>query len=198
MDFLPSTSNDLHNSVSSLNETNHVASNTPQNQNHTNGNMSRDSNLDDIDFEDRNEYNDYSDEWADDVNYFVPQNIADLCTLHPNTDCTVYDTFLMIYSYSVRHGLTWEAVEDLARLVNRIIGENKIAPSKYVFKKKFQTDECKPVKHFLCHECELYLGTLQELKDSKRQHCPNCKTAIQTDTKYKKKIISLQSHLKVI
>lgn len=116
-----------------------------------------------------------------------------------NTNCTVYDAFLMIYTYSIRHGHTWEAIEDLARLVNRVIGQEKIPPSKYIFKKKFQRNECKPVKHFLCHDCELYLGTITELKELKQQHCPNCSAPIQTDTKYKKNhfiTIPFKGHLR--
>lgn len=135
------------------------------------------------------------------MNYFLPQNSSDLGYLHSNTDCTVHDAFLMIYTYSIRHGLTWEAVEDLARLVNRVIGQKKIPPSKYIFKKKFHRDDCKPVKHFLCHECELYLGTLCDLKESNLQDCPNCLTPIQTDTKYKKNhflTIPFRSHLQNI
>lgn len=173
--------------------TSHIQNNSNgnnSNENHSyednsNENMSRDPYFDDI--EDRNEYFDYSGEWAEDMNYFMPQNTSDLGYLHPNTNCTVHDAFLMIYIYSIRHGLTWEAIEDLARLVNRVIGQEKIPPSKYIFKQKFQKEDCKPVKHFICHECELYLGTLLDLKKSKQQYCPNCSTPIQTDTKYKKK-----------
>lgn len=170
--------------------------NESSNGDDANENTSSGCSFDNID--DPNEYFDYSDEWAEDMSSFEPQNISDLNYLHPNTNCTVYDAILMIYTYSTRHGLTWEAIEDLARLMNRVIGEKKIPPSKYIFKKKFQRDECKPVKHFLCHKCELYLGTFSHLKESKQQRCPNCSTPIQTDTKYKKNhfvTIPLKSHL---
>lgn len=163
----------------------------------SNESINSDEFLDDI--EDRDEHFDYFEEWADDTTNFVPQNTSDLGYLHPNTNCTVYDTFLMIYTYSIRHGLTWEAVEDLARLVNRVIGQEKIPPSKYIFKQKFQRDECKPVKHFLCHDCELHLGTSSDLKELDQQNCPNCSTPIQTDTKYKKNhflTIPFKSHLR--
>lgn len=122
----------------------------------------------------------------DDAQFFIPQNTAELSKLHPQTDCTLYDAFLMIFAYSKRHGLTWEATEDLARLMNRIIGEEKIPPSKHILKQKFQPNNCTPVKHFICDKCNLYLGTLPELNDSKTSHCPNCKAQIELNTKYKK------------
>lgn len=140
-------------------------------------------------------------EFFEESNYFIPQNTADLCKLHPHTDCTLYDAFLMIFVYSKRHGLTWEATEDLARLMNRIIGQEKIPPSKYIFKKKFQPNNCTPVKHFICNECNLYLGTLSELNDSKINHCPNCTAQIELNTKYKKNhflTIPFRSHMKQI
>lgn len=107
------TSNSSRGSTSSLNEAD-VTPNTTQDQseNSSNENMSRDPHSDET--ECRNEYFDYSNEWAEDLNNFVPRNTADLGYLHPNTNCTVHDAFLMIYIYSIRHGLTWEGVEDLA------------------------------------------------------------------------------------
>lgn len=135
------------------------------------------------------------------TNYFVPDDRADLCKLHPHTECTLYDAFLMIFVYSKRHGLTWEATEDLARLMNRVIGEDKIPPSKNVFKQKLKPNNCTPVKHFLCDTCDLYLGTLSEIEDSSVRFCPNCSAKIQLDTKYKKNhfyTIPFQSHMKQI
>lgn len=157
-------------------------------ENEADENTNRGSDHDSMD--DPNEYFDHFDEWVEDTSNFVPQNISDLGYLHSNTDCTVYDAFLMIYTYSIRHGLSWEATEDLARLVNRVIGEEKIPPSKYIFKQKFQRAESKPIKHFVCHKCELYLGTISDLKASKQQHCPNCSTVIETDPNIRKIILS--------
>lgn len=150
------------------------------------------------------EENDFNDcfnndpEFFEETNNFTPQDTADFGYLHPHTDCTLYDAYLMIFVYSQRHGLTWEATEDLARLMNRMIGEEKIRPSKHIFKQKFMPNNCKPVKHFVCDECNLYLGTLLELNDSKINHCPNCRAQIQLNTKYKKNhflTIPFRSHM---
>lgn len=137
-------------------------------------------------FEESNENFDEFTEFFDETDYFVPQNAADLSKLHPHTDCTVYDAYLMIFILLKRYGLPWEATEDLARFVNRIIGQEKIPPSKHIIKQKFQPNDCTPVKHFVCHQCNAYLGTLSELNDSKINHCSNCETQIEFNTKYKK------------
>lgn len=153
------------------------------------------------DLEENDEVFNDATEFFEESNYFIPQNRADLSTLHPHTNCTLYDAFLMIFAYSKRHKLTWEATEDLARLMNRIIGEEKIPPSKHIFKKKFQSYNCTPVKHFTCNECNLYLGTLSELKDSQINYCPNCSAIIELNTKYKKNhflTIPFQSHMQQI
>lgn len=59
-------------------------------------------------------------------------------------------------------------------------------------------NNCIPEKHFVCHECDVYLGKLSELNDSKINHCPNCKVQIQFNTKYKKNhflTIPFRSHM---
>lgn len=152
------------------------------------------SEIDEQRFDDleENEFCDFNDdsqdtgEFFEERNRYAHQNTADLCTLHPHTDCTIYDAYLMIFIFSKRHSMTWEATEDLARLMNRIIGAEKIRPSKHLFKQKFMPDDCSAVKHFVCHECDLYLGTLSQLNSSKMNNCPNCKVEIQLNTKYKK------------
>lgn len=107
--------------------------------------------------------------------------------LHPATSCSVSDAMLMIHAYSVRHDLSWTAIEDLIRLLNRVIGENKIPSSKFLFKRKFSKSiKSDPIKHFVCQECKLYLGTLEEITEADNKYCPNCQCKVQTDTKYAK------------
>lgn len=131
----------------------------------------------------------------DDIQF---ENIADSCLLHPNTDCTVSDAFVMVYAYFIRHSLTWTGVEDLIRLINCIVGDKKLPPSKHIFKKKFKRIvKCVPVVHTTCHNCGLYLGKLQDIKSAKR--CSNCNTEIEKDIKYKKNhfiSIPFENHLK--
>lgn len=122
----------------------------------------------------------------------------DMRKLHPNTDCTVIDAICMTYTFAMRHNLTWNAVEDLLNLLNRIIGREELAASKHMFKKKVRNiSNFNTTKHFVCQKCDLYLGTANNIKTSSA-FCPNCKSKIQTDTKYKKNhfiTIPLRSHL---
>lgn len=60
-------------------------------------------------------------------------DLDDIRVLHPHTDCTVHDAYLMVYTYYSRHGLTWTAMEDIIRLMNRIIGSEILKPPKYIF-----------------------------------------------------------------
>lgn len=137
-------------------------------------------------FDDR--VNDFE-ELNNDTKYFSEPNIdpSDMRFLHPNTHCTVFDAISMIYAYSIRHNLTWVATEDLIHLANQIIGSDELTPSKFKFKKKIRRIvNCDVVKHFVCHECNLYLGSEEEIKRLKKTNCMNCCTEVQMDTKYKK------------
>lgn len=115
------------------------------------------------------------------------QNIRDFCCLHPNTNCTVYDASLMIHTFSIRHDLSWTAIENLIKMVNIFIGEDKLPTSIHLFKQKFKKSiQCVPVKHFICHNCGLYLGTLPDIKEQETNACINCGSEIVTDTKFKR------------
>lgn len=113
----------------------------------------------------------------------------DLKKLHSDTNCTVKDVMLIINAFSVRHDLTYVAIEDLIKLVNEVIGKNLLSPSKYNFKKSSKIDinpECQTVTHIICHLCDQYLEKTSEIEQEKITHCSNCQTEIQINTKYKK------------
>lgn len=142
--------------------------------------------------------NDIDAEQSDDL---TNQTIDDFCILNQNTNCTIHDAYIMIYAYSIRHDLSRTAIEDLIRLINSIIGSEKLASSKYFFKKKFGKANSIPEKHFTCYKCDLYLGTLNEIKDTQKKCCPNCSIEIQTDTKFKKNhfvTIPVRNQLKTV
>lgn len=42
------------------------------------------------------------------------------------------------------------------------------------------------MNHFVCHSCDLYFGTLDEIKELDSNCCSNCECEIQTDTKFKR------------
>lgn len=114
-------------------------------------------------------------------------NMEDMRVLHPNTSCTVLDVHCMIYAFLIRHNITWTAAADLIPLINHIIGKNLLEPSVHMLKKKIrQISNYNVIKHFVCHNCDLYLGTIEHLKRLNMKYCPNCRTETQTNTKYKK------------
>lgn len=124
-----------------------------------------------------------------------------MLALHAQTSCTAIDLYCMIYAFSTRHNLTWIATEDLMRFMNRVIGQEKISPSKYILKKKIkQIASSDVLKHFTCEQCDLYLGCKENVMRL-NERCPNCKAKIETNTKYKKNnfiTIPFKNHLKTI
>lgn len=141
------------------------------------------------------------DELTEQTEFFAQYeiNTEDMRNLHPNTNCTVLDVHCMIYAFFIRHNITWTAVQDLLLLINRIIGKNELQTSVQTFKKKISNIlNCDVIKHFFCHNCDLYLGTTETLNEMNVKFCPSCRTEIQTDTKYKKNhfaSIPLKKHL---
>lgn len=144
----------------------------------------------------------FAEEPNDDDDDKMDQNIEDFRILHPNTNCTVYDALLMIHTYSIRHDLSWTAIEDLIKLTNQFIGEDKLPTSIHLFKQKFKKSiECVPIKHFVCHKCGLYAGTLQDIKERETHFCTNCESEIETDTKFKRNhfiTIPVREHIKKV
>lgn len=129
----------------------------------------------------------------------INDSIEDMLTLHPNTECTVADALCMITAFVIRHNLPWIAVEDLLQYTNHIIGRKELTTCKHTFKKKVQKmGNMDMVKHFICHECGLYLGSADDINKTKRRLCSNCNVQIEMDTKFKKNhfiTMPLKSHL---
>lgn len=112
-------------------------------------------------------------------------DIGSFQKIHKHLECSVNDAMSMIYAYSTRHNLSWLAIQDLVRLINAIVGNNNLIPSKYLFKKMFEKkDKTKPDIHFYCQSCNKYLGTKKSLE--KKHVCENCDKEICKDMKYSK------------
>lgn len=58
--------------------------------------------------------------------------------VHEFLQCSIEDALNMLCMFSVRHNLSWIAMEDLASLINMILGTDSIPTSKYLFKKRFE------------------------------------------------------------
>lgn len=106
-------------------------------------------------------------------------------SVHPLLSCSVKEAMQMIYTFSVRHSLSWTATEDVAQLVNSILGNSAIPSSKYLFRKMF----CKknsPAIHFQCTYCRNYLGQKSTFGTAKEVKCDNCGQMSNVETKYRK------------
>lgn len=131
-----------------------------------------------------------SDVEDEDINVEERESIFDrefYTPLSEHLNCTVADAMFMIYAFSVRHNLNWKAVQNLVCLVNMILGDDVLKPSKYEFKKKFgMRKNIIRTTHFTCDKCHIHLGTEDDLKRSNLKKCVSCNTDICTDIKYKK------------
>jgi hypothetical protein len=79
----------------------------------------------------------------------------------PNVRRTKFETLLLILNFSMRHGLSAVAVEDLCNMINVILGANVIPASRHMFKKIFAGDI--PLKyHMYCPQCVAYIGEITE------------------------------------
>lgn len=88
--------------------------------------------------------------------------------IHPNLECKVSNAVLMILSFFLEHQLTWVALEDLLQLFSHVLGPNSHLPkTKYFFKKCFDVND-RAIFHFYCKNCDLYLGTYEDV-----HHMPN-------------------------
>ena len=79
--------------------------------------------------------------------------------LHPNLSMTKFETMMMIMHLSMRHGMTDVFLEDMIKMVNRIIGiPGALRVSKHLFNKLFNCGS-KATTHFYCPNCSKHLGS---------------------------------------
>ncbi|XP_051809331.1 uncharacterized protein LOC110972572 [Acanthochromis polyacanthus] len=92
-------------------------------------------------------------------------------SLYTGSRLTKAQSFLLILSFVLRHGLTGVALSDLLDLINIHCPENTLSSSKHLFLK-----ELKPIQghlqcHIYCPNCEYYIG--DEVSEGQ---CAVCKT----------------------
>lgn len=110
--------------------------------------------------------------------------------VHPYLSCTKGEALLAIYSYYVRHNISWVAVEHLSHLINFILGLESLPKSKYTIKKLLNigNNEMNPVIHLQCQKCQNYLGKRSQFTENevKTVICNICQSYCTTDIKYLK------------
>lgn len=105
--------------------------------------------------------------------------------VHEYLDCSIKDALAMLYSYYVRHNLSWVALKDLIILINAILGVNSLPISKHMFKKLFMPKN-RATTHLLCSFCDKYLGAKYTYGDATVIRCEHCNQLTNMNTKYKK------------
>ncbi len=91
--------------------------------------------------------------------------------LYTGSRLTQAQSFLLILSFVLRHGLTGMALSDLLDLINIHCPENTQLTSKYLFLKELKPVEGHLQSHIYCPNCEYYIGD----QDSEGQ-CVVCHT----------------------
>lgn len=114
----------------------------------------------------------------------VEYNINDE-PVHEFLDCTKKNALTCLYSYYVRHNLSWVALSDLAKLINTILGIDALPTTKYMFKKIFGIKD-KSVVHLNCTHCNKYLGPKNSFENYEMIECETCNRLTSVNIKYKK------------
>lgn len=93
--------------------------------------------------------------------------------LCPSLSITKFETMLMIFHMTLRHGMTGALIEDILKFVNKIVCDDNALPcSKYLFQKLFSHGASMETQ-FYCPTCCIYLGPKRNFKDCDVT-CPSC------------------------
>lgn len=90
--------------------------------------------------------------------------------VHEALDLSKFDVLSMILFYFIRHNITVEALVDLLKLINRILGSASIPETFFSFTKIFKCNDF--IRHYVCSSCSYYFGVMQ--KESINCSCPCC------------------------
>ena len=89
--------------------------------------------------------------------------------LYDGADLTVLESYLLLYQFALRHGISKQALTDLVSLLNvHLPRQAKSAPSFYKLKQFFEQhfDDMESRVHYYCTQCH-------RLVDSDKSVCPN-------------------------
>ncbi|KAM9384827.1 uncharacterized protein KZ484_006547 isoform 2-T2 [Pholidichthys leucotaenia] len=118
-------------------------------------------------------FEDSPDESVNEESHFgkVGHELENEETLYTGSRLTQAQSFLLILSFVLRHGLTGMALSDLLDLINIHCPENTQLTSKHLFLKELKPIESHLQCHIYCPNCEYYIGE----QDSEGQ-CVVCNT----------------------
>lgn len=107
------------------------------------------------------------------------------------TATTEGDAFLMCLALGIRHGLSWVAIVDILKMINKLFGRDVIRASKYFFMKHFDVSKGCTTVHMYCPSCDGYLGTKETVVDGQIVECNNCQTDVQPFSKNSSYFVSV-------
>lgn len=88
------------------------------------------------------------------------------------------DAMVLVTDYALKHALSWTAIEDLLKLLNKILQKDALPESKHLFKKFSGVTQKEMKFHFYCPACQSYLqgtgGTVLE-RNGIKPYCSLCK-----------------------
>ncbi|KAM9424777.1 uncharacterized protein KZ484_004654 [Pholidichthys leucotaenia] len=118
-------------------------------------------------------FEDSPDESVNEESHFgkVGHELENEETFYTGSQLTQAQSFLLILSFVLRHGLTGMALSDLLDLINIHCPENTELTSKHLFLKELKPIESHLQCHIYCPNCEYYIGE----QDSEGQ-CVVCNT----------------------
>jgi hypothetical protein len=93
--------------------------------------------------------------------------------LCPCTTTTEGDAFLMCLALGMRHNMTWLAIVDTLKMINKLFNREVINASKYYLMKFFESGKESTTVHIYCPVCEAYLGTKDFVAEHQVLQC-NC------------------------
>ncbi|XP_032690727.1 uncharacterized protein LOC116853675 isoform X2 [Odontomachus brunneus] len=92
-----------------------------------------------------------------------------------NCTCTTKgEAVLMALHLAKRHSLTWVAVLDILKMLNKLYDDDILPASKYTLFKNFSVQDISYKYHIFCTNCETYLGIRINLKTNELFTCNNC------------------------
>lgn len=74
------------------------------------------------------------------------------------TSLSVGDVLVLAMDLAIKHGLTWEAIEDLLKFSNVLLGKRVLPESKYLFRKFCSASPDEMEFYFYCPVCERLLA----------------------------------------
>lgn len=100
----------------------------------------------------------------------------------PCTEVTRGDVLMMVMFLGMRHSLTWAAIVDTLKLINRIFSKNVVPDTKYALGKYFPAQMETLKYHLFCPKCLKYLDERSNIQENVTCGCGTTVDVKKTDS----------------